>query len=1519
MKSWRQYLALFASLHFACSGYYIAPGFSKSLTPVPTDQISSPHTFSGDVIKFPALRPVPASPAIRLNSSFSSGIFFGVDGVYSAARRLNSGRLLKINGVPLKGKSLIEVQDLLYGEQGSKVELTVIDHSGDIGTEIFERVAYKNSHVPEISQSRYWYRHLEDSSSVLWDNENRNVGSDMMSHSTDLFVRAQNARFLKRWASFTPPKVQSGKFTLTENIYAGDTIGDLKASDMYIDEVLNLPPNLSRIDWSAHAGLSGLVVELINTNRIGKAEQICKIVLPEVSAKDLGSDHQMNQCRTGFRRLYAQSLLGQSAPTEYCISPSYSKERAHLELDNSALKAVLTELEKGGFVENNYQLNVSYSNNWIGNAYEAAGDYEKALSCFEKLKPLESPVFKQTKDEIRFETICPAIYSGIRLAQLQEVNGIHKAAVDTMKRLNDLFNEKLSEDKQNVVEMFPCFYPVGSDIEIELAKIYANQGETDLAKIELAKAKSRLVKALGVNAPQLAVLDQILSVDPKVRVESANKLAQMSQPDMRLVSGSEITLERMKIVQDAYRAIRVNDLAASRIAISQLLFAYSQELPGRGYPKRLLDYFSVLSGIVRELASGERYKESLAILDFLDMTAKSREYNDVLPRFTEVDRALIKSMQGSNNSPWAVVDDQCCLVPEDDSFNRYPYGKVDAETLKVVRMTENMRRLAALYATAGYARQADILLRRALELHNESPEIKANAQQLDVLETAIMLGLEEACFRAREGRYPESEKLALNAVAQITPEVVADKQHTAKEYNEAFVYKTIQLAEILDANKQFDTGIKVLEKLRGKIEPSGFSSEDQPLDSEGIVDWFKLKQWSIVNAYIAKFQLAMGNSLIAEKTISKAIKQAGNNVPYQYYEIGIESATKTGNDDFCAHLCSEASRGVNFSLSSVHGNAETDLSQRLLKRAMVLAEHSKTFPKDELVDMYIRLAGYNDCWTTHSEHDNVEKLVLYKKASELIPDSSPRKVDLLNKIVQIQTYMTAATGKLTTVSKEQNYKEDEISKARTNFPIVLKAATLAEESKSPTAGAKWMQVASSEALFGEFDKAIEHAKHGIALYKNNGEQTLNVRTPVDDGKVVYLLNQAGHKKEAQSLYLMAIDKVKLEYGPHSLAAASIVAKYFSFMVADKNDKEAMVVLSELLGFGARTLELSAQSPIDLICHAAACAQKEGRGELAIRILAEVLKMQKKELPQDDRRFAETLGKTGDIYAAMGRNSEAEQSYRAAIDILQFYSGKERAEGLFRGQLVPVLVALGKKTEAERLNATKVRPMPFSSLYNDSFDGRFDKDISALYRKWVNSPDLDEMKAELAAARAQAPYSTRTKMILITILQYAEKKKDYSLIAEVSDQLIQVDMRNRDKVAGRQTGCVPPDYYRYSFYGTAVDANLKLGRKEKAFAYAKEAFKVLPELHIYELIQIAEWYERCGHHAEALKMAELTRSRHSNSDYYTYSRTSNLWQLLGDSKKAAADRAEYARLRALSDENYRKNEKDPLRGLQPSGY
>ena len=67
------------------------------------------------------------------------------------------------------------------------------------------------------------------------------------------------------------------------------------------------------------------------------------------------------------------------------------------------------------------------------------------------------------------------------------------------------------------------------------------------------------------------------------------------------------------------------------------------------------------------------------------------------------------------------------------------------------------------------------------------------------------------------------------------------------------------------------------------------------------------------------------------------------------------------------------------------------------------------------------------------------------------------------------------------------------------------------------------------------------------------------------------------------------------------------------------------------------------------------------------------------------------------------------------------------------------------------------------------------------------------------------------------------------------------------------------------------------------------------------------------------MAALTRSRHSNSDWYTYSRTSDLWQLLGDSKKAAADRAEYVRLRALSDENYRKNEKDPLRGLQPSGY
>lgn len=1388
----------------------------------------------------------------------------------------------------MRGKSIEQIEKLLSGPADTTVQVTFVESNGIVSTEQMTRFARQKQGVLKGDHSRYLFRNLQDENSVQWSTRNGERGDYYETQNLDLFVRAEKNFEIQRLLSLPDPKSNAIFLKAGEALITSDTIGDTAASEQLLNLVMKHHKDFSSSapQFSRNYQLK-LIRHLINTGRTREAEILCRSWIDRTN-EDLASNPRNRRHNDldlwDATKLQTEILLG--TDFDYSLTGSVGSGVVDsASTNNLAVKHLLLKM---------LEMNANFSTNefgrgseieWLGNAFQKAGDDKNALECFKLLKPFDSPVL-QGKSSITLDEFGEIAYRGFRLGQLLEKTGAHDEAIAALQKILNLYDLKISPADRDNAEKEPSFFPAPSDIKVELSKVQGGkiQGKQDSEK------------------------------------QSAPKPSDA---------------EKFALFNTTYSAIQRNDKSTSKAGIEKLLEVYNGENASYDHHRKPLNLFCALQGIARELTAHKRFDEANHVLEILSKAANGKELTPVATEYIHVDRAINETLQAKIASAWKTVDEENSLVPKATSFRRRGQPELPTDQLQVLRTQENMHRFAALYSAADYPLQAELLIDRALKICNENSVITSNKSNLEFAESKIMLLLDAAVIRAKKEKFVEAQRFALQAIELCNDEVIADDTHNGREFRGGKIYKTIQLAQILITANRRAEALKILRALDTKLNPltrTEVMTQTEPRHrSDGYVN---LRQNSIVHAYIAKLLLASGEITEAKKQIATAIDEGGNSVPFQYYLLGTEIAERAGNNASCAHYYSEAEKAGHYSSAMALANIQPEFKDRYLRKAIEFGEKAPNLDRSELANIYVRLAAQLDAKNVPAQSKEI--LALYEKARVLIPDNEPRKVDLLNKIsmkkrdiatTAVEKMPPSQTVKETSKTKfgvvslppdEQEGKKNEkrAAIAKTQILDSEQAAQLAEKLNRPDAIQLWMRLADIESQAGNSDAAVEHARHGISLFRVEGDGLLKFQSPIGANSVVIsTLKKLTSKAEA--LLKEATEKVSTVCGKNSPAYAFQLSQYFSFLVQERRDEEALKVLDQIMAIGMRQIEIcsySGASALRSLTTTCAALPQDDRGALALTILNKILAAQKVTFSEDDLRVYSTLVEIAKINEALNQNVQAEQNLNDALAIKKLYLGEARATAELAPTFIPILRKL-KKTDKLAMvedlskNQYKVKP----DLVDPQFFGG-NKRVGGLYRKWETTPDISAMKSEYDEARKQAPYSPRCTSILERLIQVGTEQKDWALVSQVVHDRIEIYKRTPDGYAGRQIGCVPPVFSRIGLYHLAVDSNLKLGNKAEAANWLQRAKVELPEPSRHEILQLAEFEQDLGSHEQAVKyISDVEKS--IGNEIWLYQRVSDAWRKLGNKERASEVKRKGDEAQQEHNRKFDEQRKNPLNVLQ----
>jgi len=1401
-----------------------------------------------------------------------------------------SGKLISLDGIPLKGKSLHEIELLLYGPENSTVEVTFLESDGSLTSERVKRCPRRDFGTINESYARSLFLSLQDERSIQWSTCANTNYITFESNNLDLFLRASRNVELERLEDLPEPKSNTIFDVASDALIASDSVGDLKGAGKCLDLILANQAFESGSREHKRSAISKLINHLIQTGRTEGAAEVCNSWLSKLAAKSRESRdwHDQNDEWQTLKRLA-------EAQKENCAE---------------TLSKMLT-MSAAVHSQNWDEIG------WLGNALERIGNHEKALACFESIKPFERPIANSI---VSNDSIEPVAYYALRIAQSEELCGQHAKAITTLLRLLDLIDKRVSTDDQDIAEREPCFYPARSDVEFQLARLYLGQDDYATAETLACSAISRVEKALGKSAlplkPHLELLAKIL-----VRQEKQQEALVLLQRASKILSPqveSDLTdHEKFSLFTIACKAIQKEDVQTSQDAVKQLITCYRSELPVVDFRRHPLNIFCALLVLSRELSDHQRFGEAHQILDILHTGALGKERTPVAADFIDVERCITYKLQGNMRFPWALVDERNHLVEQSTSFLKYSDLDKSAGLLESLRKQENMRRFAALYLAAGYGVRAECLIARALELSSTSITNSAAIQSRDVQECRVLTLLDAAIIYASAGQFQKVKSYSMEAISLCNNNSKDDDETPIMEFASARIYKLVHLTEVLSKKNQEATALEILQALVPKLEPITTESLAKMHDkSDGFV---RLRQNSIVKAYLAKLLFHAGKIKEAQSLIPVAIEEAHNNVPFQFSMVGAKIAESAKNFGLAAHYCAEAEKASVFNSACEIGLRDQKLKLDLLNRAIYNAEKAHQFNQNELANIYVRAAIELD--RSNFLDDYKRELSLLQKANALTPESNPKKVELILRIGNVEGKIRTydARGTLQAVGLRSPgvpaSKVAEEAQLKAEIEIDMKAAELAEKLKRRDASEKWINVAQLEGRAKRFDSAAEHLQRGISLFSKD-EFTFTSFSGLLSGyhSAIAGLKSIGRTADADTIMERANTKVATECGAHSPEAATQYANYFAYLLNEGQDSRALAVLDEIIAMGMRQIELGSysSSALELIIRASESTASKGKGDLSQKILSKILDAQRKTFARDDLRICNTLVAMAKVNLARNQMGEAEKNLNEAISIKKLYSGENRAIADLSEVAVPLFKQLGRTEELKRTEALSQNRFRLSPDVIDAKYYRENKRVRAVYDKWAKSRDVDAMQAEYEEARKQAPYSPRCIDALETLLEYAACY--WPLVVDSASKRIEIYSRIPDSNAGRPTGCTGPRFTRIRLYSRVIEANIELGRKLEAQKWINRATIELPLLADYELIELAKLAQKCGNRAQAIKFATAAEKSMTANQSWLYSDLAHIWQTLGYEKHQSELSKKEKEADKKREELYRQQDDNPLSGL-----
>jgi tetratricopeptide (TPR) repeat protein len=397
-----------------------------------------------------------------------------------------SGDLLSINSIMLKGKSEREIYRMLAGPVNSTIEIVYLDYQNESHTTKVECEPLQKAGEPALADLTEAISELDDGRTE-WSLTSEQRAENYEAQNLDLLTQAYLNSAREEAENLPGPKSLAIGPTAAKSIATSDRLGDMKLADHFLQLVLQNPKFDWRIGDMEESDSEKLVDHLVLTGRFKEAETFCKILFAQIEAE-----------KKNKSSIYANPQRSKQAINEMLVNV-YIAEHSKKEGLEVARQLVAVGENKS------WDWRTRNGKNWLAEAFELLGDNEKAEECYQQW--LHSDELKTDHSErYLVRNYCDDAY---HLAKLLQRSGKSTKAIETLENALSQYNKHLTSEQKLLNEQMVEFFPVGSDLEIELASCYLADRKFDLAQETASAAINRIETAIGPRSRQLKPALQI--------------------------------------------------------------------------------------------------------------------------------------------------------------------------------------------------------------------------------------------------------------------------------------------------------------------------------------------------------------------------------------------------------------------------------------------------------------------------------------------------------------------------------------------------------------------------------------------------------------------------------------------------------------------------------------------------------------------------------------------------------------------------------------------------------------------------------------------------------------------------------------------------------------------------------------------------------------------------------------------------------------------------------------------------
>lgn len=1415
-----------------------------------------------------------------------------------APQKRFNGYLLKIDDKIIKGKNRTQIRDLINGPVHSMIKLTYLDSDFKPQEIIMRRVQPEMRAKPPDSSLVYikdFSRFLAMDSSVCHVTDFFQFSRDLVKDDLDMLAKISVLSSMRAVNNILPPNDALLCYHAADAVMLLDSIGDMDGADKYLAMVVKNPKFTKRRQESQFR--RQFLEHLLSTGRGEEFKTISAVLEKELDRDDIDT-HSDGLNRWSFSRLQLEYLL-----------PRDKEKATKLALDMEKAK----DLSWG---ERNY-----LDSEWLGDTLEGLGLTKNALDCYRKLEPQKQ--LERMLGQNRNIRITSAYgYQALRIAQLEDKVGDTGAAVATLESLLKTHDKYLKHEDEVLIEQLPIYFPARSDLESQLALYYFKQKEYDKAT-ELVRSINKRLDEAKVASAQSKILNALLDADAQSKAEEIAEM-RLSMPDL---VDEKYNYEIYRLVRRALGAVAAGDYADADNAVESLKKVYLDFVPENIYKNPPANMFCALLNISRKLADKGEYTRSNKILSFLE-SSLDKEAQPKAFTFILAEQTLNAVDETGDNTKWELLNRENPLKLSSNLDFLPKRVKQKKPAITLATKMENARLFGQVYCAAGDLKRSQKFIDHALELAGKL----GDESYIESQKKKTLLFLDAAILYSKMQEAKEAEKYFSKAL-KLREAISLVKAEAQKDnipdggFAGACNYKSAEFAGCLASMSETQKAIKLLKEVEPFFKKDKVAENFNPGD---VVTRSKVHQTLAGHAAV-KSQLA--NLLFQSKDFKEAneyIASAAYDIrndgaPLFFWSLASKIAVAAGDNAAAAHYFSEAEKTIDYPIRV--DETQPGYHEMLFDNACKYADDAQELGDNEKANIFLRAGLF------YKEKKPERTWELYKKAYKYVSDFEPKKAELSKQIAELDKQIAA-------IREEKGPKEGKKSDGATGenrLADLKRAAKLAEKNKRSDGYSFWIALATEQANQNLCEDAEKSAYHGLSLYKKHSESLIGV-VPVSYNGAPSALADKGKVKEAEKLLkdsvdiVDSVDSVNTKHSEQSYKVAKQLVQLYVFYVETNQQQLALNTLDQILKFKQRELEaMGFSSGLQTILSYARIPSNCKDNKFFRTTLMRLLEAQKKQLPANDIRIANTLIALAEVEKKLALYKEADDRLQKATEIKTLFLGKDKAEAeIFRYRKV-CLEKLGKTDELKRLEQ-----LTKSGRYYHRKRKQPGKDLTFIQRLQFN----------LKEEREFAPYSPDTADCLGGLARYWEKEKDWKAVLDAMKERIDIYERSEDKYAGRLGGCTRPTFYRYEYYTMAAKAEFNLNKEGRAgdaaaggsdsadgdaaaggdrsaggdgdgSKWIKRAVEIVPLLASHELLELSSTAAEIGNKELATELARASEEAMMNSrDSWNYQKLSEVWKNIGNSKRAREFEKKSILSRKRRHMQRSQMEKSPFDGFSP---